>query len=362
MEQKIHEIIASVLEGEATSEDRKTLIGWIKSSEENRRELEKTEAFWNALEILGNHENFNPKDGYDNFLQHLGKDTITHPVRGKRKYFNYFLRIAASILLVLGTSYITYRITKNTTEAVDYFELTTPNGSHTQLTLTDGTTIWLNSGSKLRYPNKYNDTTRTVYLEGEAFFNVTKDPGHPFIVQTSEVNVKAFGTSFNVKAYPNEGSIETTLVDGVVIVEGNKTTNSIENSITLLPNQRATYIKTEGKLLLNDYEQKKLTISNTEIHPVERKKEILIVSKEVNTQLYTSWIENLLMFDNEPFESIAYKLERRYGATIIFNDSEIKKYRYSGKFPEISIDRVLNALQFASPFNYEIKLDTIYIK
>lgn len=362
MDHKIQEIITGVLAGEATSEDRKTLIDWINSSEENRKELEKTEAFWNALEIFNNRENFDPKDGYDNFLQHLGKDTITHPIRGKRKYFNYFLRIAASILLVLGTSYITYRITKNTTEAVDYFELTTPNGSHTQLTLTDGTTIWLNAGSKLRYPNKYNDTTRTVYLEGEAFFNVKKDARHPFIVQTSEVNVKAFGTSFNVKAYPNEGSIETTLVDGVVIVEGNKAINNEKKSIKLLPNQRATFIKTEGRLLLNDYEQKKLTKSNPIVYPVKREKESLIVSKEVNTELYTSWINNLLMFDNEPFESIAYKLERRYGATIIFNDSEIKKYRYSGKFPEISIDRVLNALQFASPFNYEIKLDTIYIK
>ena len=361
MDHKIQEIITRVLEGEAPSEDRKTLIDWIKSSEENRRELEKIEAFWNALEILNNREHFNPKDGYDDFIRYM--DTITHPARKQQKYYKYFLRFAASILLVLSISYITYRIAKTSSETIAYFELTTPNGSHAQLTLTDGTTIWLNAGSKLRYPNKFDDTTKTVYLEGEAFFNVTKDPRHPFIVRTSEVNIKALGTSFNVKAYPNEGSIETTLVDGVVIVEGNKTSKNEINSIKLLPNQRATYIKTEGKLLLNDYEQKKLTKSNTtEVPLVERARESLIVSKEIDTQLYTSWIENLLMFDNEPFESIAYKLERRYGATIIFNDNEIKKYRFSGKFPEISIDRVLNALQFASPFKYEIKLDTIYIK
>ena len=360
MDYKIQEIITRVLEGEASSEDRKTLIDWIKSSEENRRELEKTEAFWDALEIINNRENFNPKDGYDDFVRYIG--TITHPARRQQKLYKYVLRFAASILLVLSVSYITYRITKTTTETIAYFELTTPNGSHTQLTLTDGTTIWLNAGSKLRYPNKFDDTTRTVYLEGEAFFNVRKDLKHPFIVQTSEIIVKALGTSFNVKAYPDEGSIETTLVNGEVIVEGNKTSNKEKNYIRLLPNQRATYIKTEGRLLLNDYEQKKLAKSNAKVQPVKREKESLIISKEVNTELYTSWIENLLMFDNEPFESIAYKLERRYGATIIFNDNEIKKYRFSGKFPEISIDRVLNALQFASPFNYEIKHDTIYIK
>lgn len=359
MDRKIQEIITRVLEGEVPSEDRKTLINWIKASEENRRDLEKTEAFWNALEILNNRENFNPEDGYDDFLRYM--DTITHPERKQQKLYKYILRIAAGILLALSISYLTYRITKNTSERIAYFELTTPNGSHTQLTLTDGTTIWLNAGSKLRYPNKLDDTTRTVYLEGEAFFNVKKDPKHPFIVQTSEIIVKALGTSFNVKAYPNEGSIETTLVNGEVIVKGNKTSKDENNSIRLLPNQRATYIKTEGRLLLNDYEQKKLAKSNVKVQPVKREKESLIISKEVNTELYTSWIENLLMFDTEPFESIAYKLERRYGVTIIFNDNVIKKYRFSGKYPEISIDRVLNTLQFASPFNYEIKHDTIYI-
>ena len=360
MDYKIQEIITRVLEGEASSEDRKTLIDWIKSSEENRRELEKTEAFWNALEIINNRENFNPKDGYDDFVRYIG--TITHSARKKQKLYKYVLRFAASLLLVMSVSYITYRITKTTSEAIAYFELTTPNGSHTQLTLTDGTIIWLNAGSKLRYPNKFDDTTRTVYLDGEAFFNVKKDLNHPFIVQTSEIKVKALGTSFNVKAYPNEGSIETTLINGEVIVEGNKTSKNEKNSIRLLPNQRATFIKTEGRLLLNDDEQKKLAKSVTTIHPVKREKESLIISKEVKTELYTSWIENLLMFDNEPFESIACKMERRYGATIIFSDNNVKKYRFSGKFPEISIDRVLIALQYASPFNYQIKHDTIFIK
>lgn len=362
MEQKIQEILTRVLEGAATSEDCKTLIEWIKSSEENRIELEKAEAFWNALEILSNRQKFNPQDGYNSFIRYLDKDKVAQPVQKQQIFYRYLLRVAAGLLLILTTSYLTLHLTKTKSEAISYFKLTTPKGSHTELTLIDGTTIWLNAGSILQYPNKFGDSTRTVYLEGEAFFKVAKDPKHPFIVRTSEINVKALGTSFNVKAYPSEGSIETTLVDGVVIVEGTKTSNKEVTSIKLLPNQRATYIKTEGKLLLNDFEQKKLIKSAMKPLPVEKREESLIVSKEVNTQLYTSWIENLLMFDNEPFESIAFKLERRYGATIIFNNNEIKKYRFSGKFPEISIDRVLNALKFASPFNYEIKLDTIYIK
>jgi transmembrane sensor len=362
MEQRIQDLVTKTLEGNALQEERNELIGWINASEQNRREFEQTESFWNALEILSNHEKFNSNEGYDDFIRSLNKDTTIHPLQNQLKYFNYFIRIAASILLVLGISYLTYLITKDNTSTIAYFELITPNGSHTQLSLTDGTKIWLNAGSKLRYPSKFIGKTRTVYLEGEAYFNVKKDPKHPFIVQTSDVSVKAMGTTFNVKAYPKEGSIETTLINGIVIVEGNKNKNNDLNSIKLMPNQKATFIKTNGKLLLNDYERKVLTKSDIKTLPIKREKESLIVTEGVNTELYTSWVENKLMFDNEPFESIALKLERRYGATILFNDNKIKKFRFSGKFPDISIERALKALQFASPFEYEIKQDTIYIK
>lgn len=362
MEQRIQDIVTRTLEGNALPEDRNELIEWINASEQNRKEFEQTESFWNALEILSNHEKFNSLEGYDNFIHSLNKDAIIQPIQKQQKYFNYFLRIAASILLVLGISYLTYLITRSKIDPVAFFELTTPNGSHTQLSLTDGTKIWLNAGSKLRYPSKFIGKTRTVYLEGEAYFNVKKDPKHPFIVQTSDVSVKAMGTTFNVKAYPKEGSIETTLITGIVIISGNKTTDRIEPIIELKPNQRATFIKTSGKLLLNGQEELRVKKTYINLKPSIREKESLIVSKGIDTELYTSWIENRLVFDNETFESIAFKLERRYGATVLFKNEKIKKFCFSGKFPEISIERALNALQYASPFEYEIKQDTIYIK
>jgi ferric-dicitrate binding protein FerR (iron transport regulator) len=362
MDYQIQEIVTRILEGNATGDDRKILLNWINASDSNRKEFEQTESYWNALEILSNREKFNSSEGYDNFIRSLNKDTIIHPLQKQQNYFNYFLRIAASILLVLGISFLAYLITRNKIDTIAYFELTTPKGFHTQLTLTDGTKIWLNAGSKLRYPNKFNSSARTVYLEGEAYFNVKKDPKHPFIVQTSDVNVKALGTSFNVKAYPNEGSIETTLVSGIVVISGNKTDSKKEPIIELKPNQRATFIKTSGKLLLNGQEELRLKHTYTNPEPALRKKESLIVSKGIDTEIYTAWTENRLVFDNETFESIALKLERRYGATVLFKNEKIKKICFSGKFPEISIERALSALQYASPFNYEIEQDTIYIK
>jgi len=268
--------------------------------------------------------------------------------------------VAASIILICLVSYSTFYLTKKNLQEVSFFELVTPNGSHTSITLTDGTQIWLNAGSKLRYPNFFKGKERMVFLEGEAFFHVKKDSLHPFIVKTKDINVKALGTSFNVKAYTGEGTVETTLVTGIVEVTNNNNSSG-NKGVRLLPNQKITYIRKEGKLLLNEKEQQAAKLENIANKSDNREKESYLLTRDVNTELYTSWIDNKLVFDSETFESIAFKLERRYGATVIFKNRETKDFRFSGKFPEISIDRVLNALQFASHFNYEIKSDTIII-
>jgi transmembrane sensor len=360
MEKEIQEIIIRVFEGNASEEDRKFLLEWVQLNKENQKELEQAEGLWNALAIISNREKFEPKKGYKEFIKELNKIEQIPPAAIQKRKISYFLQIAASLLLIMG-SYLIWKSLQPVKEEIAFFELFTPKGSHTQVTLIDGTKIWLNAESKLRYPNKFGGKTRTVFLEGEAFFEVQKDPAKPFIVQTAALNVKAFGTSFNVKAFPNEGSVETTLVNGVVVVEGNQGRATF-SSVKLLPNQRVTFVKTTGKLFLNDQEKILLKKVNADVHVTERQKESIIVTEKVNTELYTSWIDNQLIFDNETLESIANKLERRYGANIVFRNERMKTYRFSGKFPEISIERALNALQFASPFEYKIKQDTIFIK
>jgi ferric-dicitrate binding protein FerR (iron transport regulator) len=112
---------------------------------------------------------------------------------------------------------------------------------------------------------------------------------------------------------------------------------------------------------LNNSEAKQFR-ENQRTNPTLPLQKNIILTKQVNPEIYTAWKDNLLVFENESFESIALKLERRYGASIVFTDNEIKNYIFSGKFPEISIDRALKALQYASPFNYSIKNDSIYIQ
>ena len=360
MDWSIKEIIARVLAGESTQEERKILMDWVKQNEANRKDLEQIEGIWNAIELLKNQEQFDPSKGFEGFQKLQKKKNIEQPETIKKKQFNYYIQIAAAIVFLFGIPFLIWQNSQKPTEEIAFFEFTTPKGSYTKLTLIDGTNVWLNAGSNLKCPNKFDGKTRTVYLDGEAFFNVKKDSLHPFIVQTSEIMIKAMGTSFNVKAYAKEGSVETTLIDGEVIIEGNSLKKKF-SPVRLTPKQRVTFIKKSGKLLLNDDEQKLLTKNEVNLQSVEREKESLLVTEDVNTEVFTSWVGDKLLFDNETFESIAIKLERRYGATIIFQNDELKSIRFSGKFPEISIDRVLKAFQFASPFKYRIKEDTIYI-
>ena len=358
---EIQEIIARVLEGRSSAEERRMLADWIKLNENNRTAFRNSEALWNACATLANKEKFDANEGYDKFVAGAGVHKPFIQDAKKPKLNRSLFKIAASIIIAFAIYLLAYHLTLNSVKSSACIELNTPIGSHTRLALTDGTEIWVNAGSKLRYPGHFSGKERIVYLEGEAFFNVKKDPSHPFIVKTSNLNVKALGTTFNVKAYPGEGTIETTLVDGIVMIEENAGKTNQNNSIRLMPNQKATYIRKEGRLFLTRKEQEKIGTHELTVQSVMREKESVIITTDVNTELYTSWIDNKLVFDNETFESIASKLERRYGAVIRFRQEEIKSYRFSGKFPEISIDRALNALQFASPFHYEIKQDTIFI-
>jgi transmembrane sensor len=354
MNDTIKNIIVKVLEGAATHEEHVALKSWMDQHPENTKIFAGYESLWLALDIIANKNKFDAEEGYAGFVDKIKPD----PNKDGRVHRIYkYLKIAASILLIVSVSTVSYFTGKRSIASpLSYYEVNTPKGSKSQLTLPDGTKIWLNAGSKLKYPNKFIHNQREVFLEGEGYFEVAKDASHPFIVHTSDISIKVLGTVFNVKSYPGEGTIETTLVSGKVIIEGNQLNS--ETTIKLEPNQKAIFLKKTGKLALSETEKKEILKSKA-IDAGKINK--MYVTENVKTVIYTSWKDNLLVFDNESFENIALKIERRYGAVIRFTDYKLKSYRFSGTFPEISIDRALNALQYASPFNYKIKGDSIFI-
>ncbi len=213
-----------------------------------------------------------------------------------------------------------------------YNEIFVPNSKTFKLELSDGTIVWLNSGTRFKFPQNFKYTTdkRTVYLTGEAFFDVTTNKSKPFIVNSNDIQIEVLGTQFNVSSYENEKNIATTLVEGSVNVFKNEMHNM---AIHLSPGFQASFNRNDGNLS----------------------------KRKVDTRIYTSWIDNKLIINNLKFSEILFKLERKYDVTIINKAQNMDNAIYKGEFGEESIEAILKTIALSTPFKYEINNKTIII-
>tara|TARA_R110002049_G_scaffold58113_5_gene158426 strand:- start:9381 stop:10544 length:1164 start_codon:yes stop_codon:yes gene_type:complete len=211
-------------------------------------------------------------------------------------------------------------------------EVYVPHGETFSIQLSDGTMVFLNSGSKLKFPQHFTqiNENRLVYLEGEAYFNVSKNESKPFIVNTKNINVKVYGTQFNVSSYESDMFIETTLVEGSVSVSES---GLWENQIFIKPNFQAQYNKVENNF----------------------------TKKEVDTQIYTAWMQNRFVINNLTFSQILTKLERMYNVNFENEATQLNKETFKGEFKDENIQSVLTTMALSIPFNFEINGKVIKI-
>ena len=209
------------------------------------------------------------------------------------------------------------------TDANKNNELIIPKGGEYQVVLADGTKVWLNSASRLIYPQSFMGKERRVVLSGEAFFDVAHDAERPFIVETSRMNVKVLGTRFNVNDYDDNEEVSTTLVNGSVeIFSGG------QQAFRLVPGEQAY-----GKE--NELEK-----------------------REVNVRLYTSWIDGKFLFNNTELEEIAKQISRWYDVEFLFDDDEIRDYKFSGFMPRYeSITNLFEILEQSANVSFVRKND-----
>ena len=259
--------------------------------------------------------------------------------------------IAASLAVILFLYPFSTRTPGKHAKANSVNEVSTRLGSKTRIVLPDGSVVWLNAGSKLSYDKNYGQEDRQVVLTGEGFFDVMKDPSRPFLVHTSNVEVRVLGTLFNVKAYPDDKTTETSLIRG-----------SLQVSIKSRP---------LDKIILSSNE--KLVVENradTVIHAagVDKGSPLMTLNQIKrnsldNTINETQWIENKLVFDNEPFEEIALKMERWFAVEIEITDTLLMQKRLTGKFERESVEQALEGLAYASTtaFVFERKGNKIII-
>ncbi len=204
-----------------------------------------------------------------------------------------------------------------------------PYGKRSEITLSDGTHIWMNSGSSLSYPSVFNSNTREVYLSGEAFFEVSAEKTRPFYVIVKDFKIKVLGTKFNVSAYNEDPITRTVLLEGKVTASQN---NLFSKEINLVPGEEVVFNKKEG----------------------------IMDKQKVNVQFYTSWIKGYLLFENELTTEVFKKLERYYNQKIKYEGTTLTS-SFSGKL-DLSDDlsTVLENISFASSLSVS-KQDSLYI-
>ncbi len=345
------------LSGKITTPEREELQNLLKN-EQNKIIFEELKQSWIAS---GNYSDSNIPSKQDIKWEELKLSLQSEIETGsniKKSIFRILRTAAIWVALVSLGSFATWLMLKEKpTSTNPYCIIQTPLGSKMRMELQDGTVVWLNAGSSLKYPVNFSDKQRDVYLSGEAFFNVASNKEWPFVVHTNELNVKAVGTAFNVKAYPNEKSVTTTLVEGIVKLE-----NSEKNfSYTLKPKQELVFLKDNANPEPAESAKKDADIAKEQSSTISQV-ENAVIKDEVNTEATISWKDKRWIIQGETVDKLAVMLERRYNIKINILSEELGAFKFSGTIENETIEQVMDYLRYTVPVKYTLNKGYIDLK
>jgi ferric-dicitrate binding protein FerR (iron transport regulator) len=226
-------------------------------------------------------------------------------------------------------------------------EVSTKHGSKTRIQLPDGSQVWLNAGSKLKYTPDFGREIREVQLIGEGFFDVVKNPDKPFIIHTSSIDIKVLGTQFNVRSYPGDKTSETSLVRG-----------SVEVTVHKRPDQKYVLKPNEKIVVLN--EDSVSEKASADLKKKENREPIIAIKKLTykngdSVSVEAAWAYNKLSFEDESFNDVARKMERWYDVEFEFRNARLGEIRIQGTFINETLPQAMEALQYTHRFRYEIQ-------
>jgi transmembrane sensor len=320
------EAISAKLSNSADDDDTRQIQDWLDMSRENPEILTEIVNTWSITK--GNLEYYQPDLSYNwNKLIQKIKDRTK-----KNNLLKLFSRLAAAAAVLAAVFFAGIQLGDNFNsqpQKITYSKIISPKGNKTQVILPDSSKVWLNSGAELSYPSNYSAQKREVMMKGECYFQVKKDPEHPFVVHATKLQVKVYGTAFNLKEDDNRDLSDVTLVTGKVEVLDLR-----DETITdLIPGQRLRYSNGVGKIQVVD-----------------------------NMEASTSWINNILIFKNQPFEEVIRYLNGWYGVNIRLDHSAYYHHNYTFKVKTESLREVLELITIITPIDYNIEGDQVTIK
>ena len=324
MERKTHTLLEKFVRNSISSQEGKELKDSVaKMSDE---ELTQT-----LSDVWENYEtSVTVPDGVSHFMKKLSPAPHSH-----QPHFLYtFLKVAAAVIIpvLLGTQIFFYYNNEKLNSLLNsQLTVQVESGDKTELTLPDGTKVYLNATTSLSYPSDFGLKNRSVYLDGEAYLEVAKDVKKPFYVHTENVNIEVLGTKFNICAYPEQEHVETMLIEGSVKLT---TIGDRAHAIVMKPHEKVVYSKLSDSLYVSP----------------------------TSGEFETAWMRGELVFRSTCFSDIMNKLEKRYGMKIEILENDYNSDLFTGSFKEDNIYDVLKILQMHYNFTFMEKDGKIVIQ
>ena len=320
----IDDLILGYLNHRLTEPELAEMLAWIESSEANKLYFNEILDIWKTSDY--SHHFFDSISAYQRFRERF----ILNQKKKPSQYWR-FTRWAAIFILAFSLGAISYYFLNNKKQTVNQYTLYVPYGAKTRMELPDKSVVWLNAGSTLKYSQDFGKKNRQLFLEGEGYFEVTKNPANPFIVNTEQISVKVLGTEFNVNAYKEEKQLNVTLLHGSVQMT---TIYQPDKVVILAPGQRAVIDK----------------VANT------------VVVKETEVSQSIGWTQGQLTFDEELFGQIVRRLEREYNVTIDVTKPELNDLHFYGNFKQAqTIEEIFDIMTADKNFHYSKKGNKITV-
>jgi len=318
---RIIELMTRKLSGEASPEELQELHQGLSEDEASGERNRVLEQFWSRHDD-GAHPSV--EENLNKVLTSL--DLNSAPVAALRPKRRWLWAAAAAAILLAATALLArHRDTRDPLASL--MEKHNAKGTKSIIQLPDGSKIWLNADSKIRYPESFKGGSREIYLNGEAFFDVVKNPEHPFIIHLANGTVKVLGTSFNVRAYDNEPVVETSVATGrIAFIPKYRTTHKKQDTIVVAADHKASY-----------------TFTREELH-----------TSPTSSVEDKAWTEGKLIFRGMTMQQIAVELERNFGKKVVFVDSTPLEYVFTGSFENNTLDEIMYYLSRTKNFSYKI--------
>ena len=377
--QRFEELLIRDLTGDLTPDERLELLAFLQADAGRRREQEILKDFWAQKEVTyaDTHSTFEKikdrirlQEEASGLPGHFAPSVPAPDTVGQIRHIPPSRRLpswrsaAAILLFILGGYGIFhyYYSGRTARHSLAWQEKYTTRKTMSKMILADGSSVTLNADSRLKYPASFDGPVREVYLTGEAFFDIQKDPDHPFIIHTDKMNIRVLGTSFNVRSYPGDAVMETTLLQGSVEVTF---PDRPADKIILRPSDklviRNTGATADSAAVAAAGKDKNKAGSRSSPETKYSLTGLTYYRNQHNTIVETSWLDNKLVFSNEEFQSVARKMERWYGVSIVFDREDLKMFPFTGYFQKENITEALYALQLIEKFKYTITDSVIHI-